>query len=63
MYLSVHFTAALFRFFVPRSHKSFVFCGLYAAFVFTGQHLMRERPKLNLRRPLVLWSLSLAVFR
>lgn len=63
MYLSVHFTAALFRFFVPRSHKSFVFCGLYAAFVFAGQHLMRERPKLNLRRPLVLWSLSLAVFR
>ncbi|TWW82096.1 elongation of very long chain fatty acids protein 6-like [Takifugu flavidus] len=43
-------------------YKSFVFCGLYAAFVFAGQHLMRERPKLNLRRPLVLWSLSLAVF-
>lgn len=47
----------------PHSHKSFAFCGLYAAFVFAGQHLMRERPKLNLRRPLVLWSLSLAVFR
>lgn len=45
------------------SNKSFVFCGLYAAFVFTGQHLMRERPKLSLRTPLVLWSLSLAVFR
>uniref|UniRef100_A0A3Q3EPZ8 Elongation of very long chain fatty acids protein n=1 Tax=Labrus bergylta TaxID=56723 RepID=A0A3Q3EPZ8_9LABR len=25
-------------------------------------HFMRERPKLNLRRPLVLWSLSLAIF-
>ncbi|XP_041830583.1 elongation of very long chain fatty acids protein 6-like isoform X2 [Melanotaenia boesemani] len=37
-------------------------CGLYAALVFGGQHFMRERPKLNLRRPLALWSLSLAVF-
>ncbi|KAG7507827.1 elongation of very long chain fatty acids protein 6-like [Solea senegalensis] len=42
--------------------KSFMFCGLYAVFVFAGQHFMRERPKLNLRRPLVLWSLSLAIF-
>lgn len=40
-----------------------MFCGLYAALVFAGQHYMRERPKLNLRRPLVLWSLSLAIFR
>ncbi|KAJ3608370.1 hypothetical protein NHX12_025418 [Muraenolepis orangiensis] len=42
--------------------KSFMFCGLYAALVFGGQHFMRERPKLNLRKPLVLWSLSLAIF-
>ncbi|XP_034564567.1 elongation of very long chain fatty acids protein 6-like [Notolabrus celidotus] len=42
--------------------KAFMFCGLYAAIVFGGQHFMRERPKLNLRRPLVLWSLSLAIF-
>ncbi|XP_041707778.1 elongation of very long chain fatty acids protein 6-like [Coregonus clupeaformis] len=42
--------------------KSFMFCGLYAAIIFGGQHFMRERPKLNLRRPLVLWSLSLAIF-
>lgn len=42
--------------------SSFMFCGLYAALVFAGQHYMRERPKLNLRRPLVLWSLSLAIF-
>ncbi|XP_037547192.1 elongation of very long chain fatty acids protein 6-like [Nematolebias whitei] len=41
---------------------SFVFCGLYAAVVFGGQHFMRERPKLDLRRLLSLWSLSLAVF-
>ncbi|KAJ4936053.1 hypothetical protein JOQ06_017577 [Pogonophryne albipinna] len=43
-------------------NKAFMFCGLYAALVFGGQHFMRERPKLNLRRPLVLWSLSLAIF-
>ncbi|TDG97748.1 hypothetical protein EPR50_G00210880 [Perca flavescens] len=42
--------------------KAFMFCGLYAALVFGGQHFMRARPKLNLRRPLVLWSLSLAIF-
>ncbi|KAA8581265.1 hypothetical protein FQN60_002846, partial [Etheostoma spectabile] len=34
--------------------KAFMFCGLYAVLVFGGQHFMRERPKLNLRRPLVL---------
>ncbi|XP_010868513.1 elongation of very long chain fatty acids protein 6 isoform X1 [Esox lucius] len=42
--------------------KAFLFCGLYAALVFGGQHFMKERPKLQLRRPLVLWSLSLAIF-
>ncbi|XP_024141206.1 elongation of very long chain fatty acids protein 6 [Oryzias melastigma] len=42
--------------------SSFMLCGLYAALVFGGQHFMRERPKLNLRRPLMLWSLSLAIF-
>ncbi|XP_056465705.1 elongation of very long chain fatty acids protein 6-like [Gadus chalcogrammus] len=42
--------------------KAFAFCALYAVLVFGGQHFMRERPKLNLRRPLVLWSLGLAVF-
>ncbi|XP_008319900.1 elongation of very long chain fatty acids protein 6 [Cynoglossus semilaevis] len=41
---------------------SFLFSALYATLVFTGQHYMRQRPKLNLRRPLVLWSLTLAVF-
>ncbi|KAG7462596.1 hypothetical protein MATL_G00186440 [Megalops atlanticus] len=42
--------------------KSFVFCGLYAALIFGGQHFMRERQKLDLRRPLLVWSLSLALF-
>uniref|UniRef100_A0A4W6CC62 Elongation of very long chain fatty acids protein n=2 Tax=Lates calcarifer TaxID=8187 RepID=A0A4W6CC62_LATCA len=41
---------------------SFVFSALYAALVFGGQHYMKPRPKMNLRRPLVLWSLSLALF-
>ncbi|XP_051273691.1 elongation of very long chain fatty acids protein 6 [Dicentrarchus labrax] len=43
-------------------NKSFMFCGLYVALVFGGQHFMRERPKLNLRRPLFLWSFCLAIF-
>ncbi|KAM4526511.1 very long chain fatty acid elongase 6-like [Fundulus diaphanus] len=42
--------------------KSFIFCGLYAALVFTGQYFMKERPKMNLRLPLMLWSFSLAIF-
>lgn len=40
-----------------------MFCVLYVALVFGGQHYMKTRPKLNLRRPLILWSLSLAIFR
>ncbi|KAK9539473.1 hypothetical protein VZT92_004577 [Zoarces viviparus] len=42
--------------------KSFVFSTVYAALVFGGQHYMKPRPRMKLRRPLILWSLSLAVF-
>ncbi|XP_063076815.1 very long chain fatty acid elongase 6-like [Engraulis encrasicolus] len=42
--------------------QSFVVCAMYAAVIFAGRMYMRERPKLDLRAPLVLWSLSLAVF-
>lgn len=42
--------------------KSFLFSALYAAFVFGGRHLMNKRAKFELRKPLVLWSLTLAVF-
>ena len=35
---------------------------LYAAFVFGGWHLMNKRAKFELKKPLVLWSLTLAVF-
>nr|CAJ83075.1 ELOVL family member 6, elongation of long chain fatty acids (FEN1/Elo2, SUR4/Elo3-like, yeast) [Xenopus tropicalis] len=43
--------------------KSFLFSALYAAFIFGGRHLMKQREKFELRKPLILWSLSLAVFR
>nr|XP_044623325.1 elongation of very long chain fatty acids protein 6 isoform X1 [Equus asinus]XP_044623326.1 elongation of very long chain fatty acids protein 6 isoform X1 [Equus asinus] len=42
--------------------KSFLFSALYAAFIFGGRHLMNKRAKFELRTPLVLWSLTLAVF-
>ncbi|XP_068182730.1 very long chain fatty acid elongase 6-like [Antennarius striatus] len=41
---------------------AFMFSALYAALVFGGQRYMKLRPKMHLRRPLVLWSLSLALF-
>lgn len=49
--------------FLSRRSKSFVFSALYAVLVFGGQRYMKLRPKLNLRLPLILWSLSLAIFR
>uniref|UniRef100_H3A738 Elongation of very long chain fatty acids protein 6 n=1 Tax=Latimeria chalumnae TaxID=7897 RepID=H3A738_LATCH len=50
--------------FVFTSHrkKSFLFSALYAAFIFGGRHLMKQREKFELRKPLVLWSLGLALF-
>ncbi|XP_068597193.1 very long chain fatty acid elongase 6-like [Brachionichthys hirsutus] len=41
---------------------AFAFSALYAALVFGGRHYMKLRPRMNLRQPLVLWSLSLALF-
>ncbi|XP_061823371.1 very long chain fatty acid elongase 6-like [Nerophis lumbriciformis] len=41
---------------------SFVICALYVALVFGGQHYMRPRPKMNLRTPMAVWSLALAIF-
>lgn len=43
--------------------KSFLFAALYAAFILGGRHVMKQREKFELRKPLVLWSLTLAVFR
>ncbi|XP_067876421.1 very long chain fatty acid elongase 6-like [Heterodontus francisci] len=42
--------------------KSFLFSAVYAALIFAGQYYMRERRKFELRKPLVLWSLTLALF-
>ncbi|KAK1794176.1 hypothetical protein P4O66_011071 [Electrophorus voltai] len=53
---------AAFEWFQENWTTSFVFCTVYAAIVFLGQHFMRERQKLDLRGPLMFWSLSLAVF-
>ncbi|XP_072523940.1 very long chain fatty acid elongase 6 [Salminus brasiliensis] len=51
-----------FQWFQENWTTSFMFCGLYATVIFLGRFFMREREKLDLRRPLMLWSLSLAVF-
>lgn len=56
-----HLTGFFFVLFCRK--KSFLFSALYAAFIFGGRHLMNKRAKFELRKPLVLWSLSLAVFR
>lgn len=47
----------------PHRKKSFLFSALYAACVLGGRRLMKQREKFELRKPLVLWSLTLAVFR
>ncbi|XP_073541933.1 very long chain fatty acid elongase 6-like [Phyllobates terribilis] len=43
-------------------NKAFFLSLLYAALIFGGQHVMKERKRFELRKPLVLWSLSLAIF-
>ena len=35
---------------------------LYVAMVFGGKWLMKDRDPFNLRKPLVLWNIGLAVF-
>ena len=35
---------------------------VYVIFVFGGKHLMRDRKPFDLRKPLVLWNIGLAVF-
>ncbi|KAK2866728.1 hypothetical protein Q7C36_002784 [Tachysurus vachellii] len=51
-----------FKWFEENWTTSFVLCAVYATVIFLGRYLMRDRQKLDLRVPLVLWSLSLAVF-
>ena len=42
--------------------SGFIFCTLYVLFIFTGRQWMEYREKFNLRVPLTVWSLFLAVF-
>ncbi|XP_044155070.1 elongation of very long chain fatty acids protein 3 [Bufo gargarizans] len=42
--------------------KSFFFSLLYAAVIFGAQRVMKQRRGFELRRPLVLWSFTLAIF-
>ncbi|KAA0724821.1 Elongation of very long chain fatty acids protein 6 [Triplophysa tibetana] len=44
------------------SGLSFVFSGTYAAGIYFGRVFMKDRQKFDLRTPLMLWSLCLAVF-
>ncbi|TRY64608.1 hypothetical protein DNTS_002236 [Danionella cerebrum] len=48
--------------FVSHSDQAFVLSGLYATLIYFGQKFMKSREKLDLRTPLTLWSLSLALF-
>ncbi|XP_026131980.1 elongation of very long chain fatty acids protein 6 [Carassius auratus] len=41
---------------------SLVLSGVYVLVIFLGRVYMKDREKLDLRKPLVLWSLSLATF-
>lgn len=50
------------QWFQQYSWYSIVLVGLYISLVFKGREWMQSRPKLSLRVPLTLWSLSLAVF-
>lgn len=53
----------MYLFYCVSRKKSFLFAALYAAFILGGRHVMKQREKFELRKPLVLWSLTLAVFR
>ncbi|XP_056627499.1 elongation of very long chain fatty acids protein 6-like [Triplophysa dalaica] len=48
--------------FQVNSGLSFVFSGTYAAGIYFGRVFMKDRQKFDLRTPLMLWSLCLAVF-
>ncbi|XP_016304207.1 elongation of very long chain fatty acids protein 6 isoform X2 [Sinocyclocheilus anshuiensis] len=41
---------------------AFVLSGVYVVVIFLGRVFMKDRQKLELRKPLMLWSLSLAIF-
>uniref|UniRef100_A0A8D0HH08 Elongation of very long chain fatty acids protein n=1 Tax=Sphenodon punctatus TaxID=8508 RepID=A0A8D0HH08_SPHPU len=56
-----HFITSL-NFFLFCRHISFSFALVYLLLIFALQHVMKERRGYSLRMPLILWSLSLAIF-
>ncbi|KAJ2946865.1 hypothetical protein O0L34_g16195 [Tuta absoluta] len=41
---------------------AFYYVGVYMAFIFGGQYYMQNRPRFELRRTLIVWNTSLALF-
>lgn len=41
---------------------SFLFAALYMIFVYAGRMYMKDRPRFELRKPLIIWNVFLAVF-
>lgn len=41
---------------------SFYYVGAYLLFIFLGQQYMQNRPRFELRKPLIIWNLALAAF-
>lgn len=42
--------------------SAFYWIGIYMAIIFLGQSWMKDRPRFELRGPLVIWNFSLAAF-
>lgn len=40
----------------------FYYCGIYMLVIFGGQHFMQNRPRFQLRGPLIIWNTMLAMF-
>jgi hypothetical protein len=42
--------------------RSLIYALIYVVAIFYGKHWMKNRPAYNLRRPLIAWNVTLAVF-
>jgi len=42
--------------------SSFYYVGAYLLFIFLGQQYMQNRPRFELKKPLIVWNLALAAF-
>ncbi|KAL3282829.1 hypothetical protein HHI36_005992 [Cryptolaemus montrouzieri] len=43
-------------------NNGYLYCAIYVISIFSGQYFMKNRPKFELRKPLVIWNVALAVF-